>query len=291
MAGLGAAALFADLRARALPLRQPNVSFGPLTLQFEFPAACGPLYRRRWLQAPGVASLHFGYQREPAPRQDALVFRRFDASGYEARAPGASVVLDRASGHGTVTVHAPDAEAEAVHNAAIEAMLAAGLAEVLGRAGIALHAATLQVGGRAWVIAGHSGAGKSTLARRFPGVASHDEVAYLVPTPAGWTVWHHAEWRGLPGDHAAVLPLGGLFVLLPDDRSRTTVIEAPAGEHAALILARAYHAGGAATQHVLQAAAALANDVPVGLLSHSLDDAPEVVVQTLAAYADRQERA
>ncbi|MSP91614.1 MAG: hypothetical protein EXR79_07400 [Myxococcales bacterium] len=219
------------------------------------------------------------------------MFSRFDANGYAARAPWASVELDRTSAQGTLTLHVPHEQPEGVHDAAVEGMLTAGLAEVLVRGGIALHAATLQAGGRAWVIAGHSGVGKTTLARRFPGVASHDEIAYLVPTPAGWTAWHHAEWRGLPGEHALVLPLGGLFVLLPNVRTRTEVVAAPAGERAALVLARAYYAGGAATPWLLDAAAALGRDVPVGLLSHCLDDSPETIAETLAAYAAQQESA
>ena len=283
--------LLEDLKARAMLVRRPHIRFGPVTLELEVPTSCGYLFGRRWLEDKGAASLRFACRVSLDEPQPSVVFSRFDANGYCARAPWATVELDRTTGQGAITFHAPAElpEGQYTATAAIEGVLAAGLAEVLVRGGLALHAMTLQVGGRAWVVAGHSGAGKTTLARRFPGVASHDEVAYLVPTPDGWTAWHHAEWRGLPGDHASVLPLGGLFVLLPDERSCTQVVRAPAGERAALVLARAYHAGGAATAWLLDAAAALGRDVPVGLLSHSLDDPPAAVVQALASYSELQE--
>jgi hypothetical protein len=164
--------------------------------------------------------------------------------------------------------------------ALVEVLLATAYAEVLLRGGMWLHAACLELHGRAYVVCGPSTAGKSTLAMRFPRQWLHDELTFVVPGPDGWQVWRQAEWRGTREERPWILDLGGLLALGPD-RTHTRVTELVGNEGLTRVLACAYHAGGEATSRLFDGALALTAQWPPRELSHCLADSPEVVAQRI----------
>jgi hypothetical protein len=91
----------------------------------------------------------------------------------------------------------------------VNGLIRAALArEVQARGGILVHAAALQVDGRAHLVPGRSGAGKSTLAAR-AGHPLSDELAALLPGPRGWIV-HATPWWTSRGGEA---PLAAMYTL------------------------------------------------------------------------------
>lgn len=272
----GAPATGVDAGARV------TVTFGTYRVAASYPAGLATGRHRPWMDPPGLpADVEAQVTCGAVAGVAALTFSRLDPSGCAFDAEHCSVAVDFAVGTGTLRLIDTDDPRQRAR-AGLEALLSTGYAHVLLRGGIWLHAASLILDGRAYVVAGPSTAGKTTLAMRFPDAWLHDEHTFAVPTPDGWQVWRQAEWRGTREPRPWTVPLGGVLVL-GADRSRTAVTPLPAGEGLSRMLATAYYAGGVAATRLLANGCALAAAYPVMELSHCLDDSPDVVAQCIVA--------
>lgn len=164
--------------------------------------------------------------------------------------------------------------------ATIETMMTLGHLWILRAGGLLLHATTLVLDGRAWVVCGHSGAGKTTLSARFNSRCLNHEFAFVMPTAAGWVALRHAEHRGIPKDLPWELPLGGLCVLGPD-RTRNASVEISHNDAMQLILDKVYFADGPALPPMLENLDALLTAMPVRRLSHCLTEPIEAIARTI----------
>ena len=121
--------------------------------------------------------------------------------------------------------YAASARVAATPDAGVKLLRAATTTVLRLEGGLALHAAAVEIAGRAVAFLGPSGAGKSTAVRLSAPLrcVAEDHVA-LVPTPGGWFLW--AMPGGTPSGAAAssriVMPLAGL-ARIRQGRGRVTL--------------------------------------------------------------------
>jgi len=140
----------------------------------------------------------------------------------------------------------------------------------VGRGGLLLHGASLDIDGAGVVVVGQSGAGKSTLCGRLANDWCNEEYAWVVPTPGGWEVWHLLAFRANKAATVRVSPLRALWIL-GADRETTAgaalgVADAAAGLMANAILPQPGEVFGLCCDNALE----LAATGLVGRLSHHL---------------------
>jgi len=138
---------------------------------------------------------------------------RVVVDGGRWRAGGAEELgwLDPASGHGEAIADPWLLVADALARAALARSVAT-------RGGVLVHAAALEVDGRAHLVPGHSGAGKSTLSR-LAGRVLTDELAAIFPGSGGAPpeVFGTPWWRSSGGQ----APLAAVYRLAWDEPAVT----------------------------------------------------------------------
>lgn len=244
----------------------------------------GTTLTERWLDPPGLgADLELDVQVGPIKAPDREWFWRLDNDGFAFENCRCRASADYHAGRGDAVVLCSPGVTD--NYAVLNCIAAAAHAEVLRRGGALLHGATLCHRNRAYVALGHSGAGKSTLANRFADTYLHDDYAFVVPDAKGrWWFWRHAETRGPRDDRPWRVPLGGLLIL-SEDRSRTATGPIASDEAFAAAFAHTFHAGGAGAQPMFAGVQQLIHDHPPWRLSHSLDDAPQAILEALEAVS------
>jgi hypothetical protein len=256
--------------ARISPPHSWAARFGDLAFAVDFPSDFGAV-RRPWRGAgPAPVSLRYAVEAAETPLTSATTaFSRLDADGFVFTAASCHGDGSWATGTGALVLH-DAAQSQSVRVQMLqEALFAACFAHLLHNGGLLLHAATLWIDGRAFVVAGPSTAGKSTLAGRFAPDWWSDEHAFLVREGGAWHVLRHVEFRGNEGDFPWRAPLAGLLWLGPQrDQSRTEALTPAAAVQR--ILPQALVAGAPTAPFVLDAVARLCQEMPVLELSHSL---------------------
>ena len=258
------------LVARAGAQQTWAARFGDLAFAVDFPEHFGAV-RRPWRGPSGAnVRLAFRAQSSDAPLTDAVTaFSQLDAAGFAFRAASCHGSGSWTSGTGTLVLH--DAARSQVQRVQMlqEALFAACFAHLLAHGGLLLHAATLWIDGRAFVVAGPSTAGKSTIAARFAPNWWSDEHAFLAQENGAWQVMRHVEFRGNEGPFPWRAPLAGLLWLGPE-RTQSRVVPLHPGDALQRILPQALVAGPPTAPLVLDAVAQLCQHVPVVALSHCL---------------------
>ncbi len=234
------------------------------------PADFGAI-RRPWLGLDGVpVTLHLSATQTAAPFAAVTTqFSRLDARGFVFEATSCHGEADWLTATGALTLH--DAEQSPIERIQMlqEALFAAAYADLLPRGGLLLHAATLWLGGRAYLIAGPSTAGKTTLCSRFFPHWWSDEHAFIERGGEVWHVLRHGEFRGNPGEFPWRAPVAGLFWLGPE-RDQTRVQPLSMNQAFERMLPQALMAGATTAAFVLDAVAHLCQHMPVQELSHCL---------------------
>ena len=139
-----------------------------------------------------------------------------------------------------------DARGEVAGGSHVSSLVTAVASAIASREGaLVLHAAGVQVGGRAVLFVGPSGAGKTTSANHCPGTRwmARDRAA-VVPVGGSWFAWGMAggDPIDLPREPHRSLPLGAVLrVHRTDGPSR---IEALEGARAVTVLRESVQSGG-----------------------------------------------
>ncbi len=247
-----------------------SARFGPYAFGVAMPAEFGEV-RRPW-HGPMAASLALCFRgvRTDSVATDVLThFEQLDAERFSFSATCCAGTGDWTTGLGQLVLHDGRQDRRVRVTMLHEALFAACYAWLLPRGGLLLHAATLWIDGRAYVVPGPSTAGKSTLSARFSPNWWSDEHAFLEREGDTWHVLRHPEFRANPGDFPWRAPLAGLLWLGPD-RSVSRLTPMSRGRAAQVILPQALLAGSVTSAFVLDSVAHLCEDVPVAELSHCL---------------------
>ena len=261
-----------------------TVRFGDLRVAVTLPRELDASFASDWLDPPGLAAdLELDLRLGPLAGRSLDAYDRFDATAFAFENVRCAVSASLLSRRGELLLG--EAPEPGKTYAILNGIVAAAHALILQRGGVLVHAATLLIGGRAFVVLGHSGAGKSTLANRFADTFLHDDYAFLLPEAQGrWTFLRHAETRGPRDDRPWRVPVAGLYVLGPD-RSRTSLSAIDARDAFATVLGHAFHAGGAAASSALDGLARLVLDLPPQQLSHCLADPVDRIADLLEGSA------
>ncbi len=225
-------------------------------------------------------------RRTSAPFGDEIArFHRLDATGFAFQAPSCHGEGDWPTASGELHLHDATRDRRQRVTMLHESLFAACYAWLLPRGGLLLHAATLWLGGRAFVVAGPSTAGKSTLAERFAPNWWSDEHAFLQRDGDAWFVMRHAEFRANQGPFPWRVPLAGLLWLGPE-RTQSRLTPLTVGTALPRILPQALVAGPVTSGPVLDAVAQLSRLVPVAELSHCLATPLPQLAAIIAGVAD-----
>ena len=263
--------------------------FGDAAFAVDLPAAFGAV-RRPW-RGPYGAELAFRFEAERGdmPLTEASThFSRLDATGFAFTAASCHGAGTWTEQRGTVVLHDGDASPLARVQMLQESLFAPCYARLLLDGGLLLHAATLWIDGKAYVIAGHSTAGKTTLSARFAPHWWSDEHAFLASDGDGWQVLRHIDFRGNEGDFPWRAPLAGLLWLGPE-RTRSGVTPLAPADGLKRILPQALVAGPLTSTLVLDAAVHVCAHVAVRELSHCLTT-PVAELAKLIAGGSRVEQ-
>lgn len=270
----------------AAPSRTWSTRVGDWGFAVDMPAEFGAV-RRPWRGAFGAEiAFRFKALATNAPASDvATQFSRLDADGFAFSAATCHGSGDWATRAGTVYLHDAAESPQMRVQMLQEAVFSPCYAKLLLQGGLLLHAATLWLDGRAFVVAGQSTAGKTTLCERFSSNWLSDEHAFLAQDGDAWSVLRHIDFRGNEGDFPWRAPLAGVLWLGPErDVSRVDRL-APAAivPH---VLHQALVAGPVTSTRVLDAVAHLCEHVPVAQLSHCLATPVAQLAAMIAGVAD-----
>lgn len=153
----------------------------------------------------------------------------------------------------------------------LEALLGAlAVATVYRRGGVVLHAAGVELDGRAVLFVGPSGAGKTTACSLTAGARGFvRDRAVLVPDRKGWAAWALPGWapidQGLEPSSAHRLPVAAILAV--DQGDTEVVVQRCTAIEAARVLRESTMTGDASREGelaLLDVLAGLARDVPCG---------------------------
>ena len=186
-----------------------------------------------WHDAPGLpADLELHFESASERRFTGPPTLSWREHGFSLQGEWVRGTVDLRARTGHFCLHLqPGQVLSAARLGVLEASIATLMSLVLRRGGLLLHAATIEIEGRAVVVVGESGRGKTTLCQRFPNHFLNEEYAFLAPTgPNGtWEAHWYAQERGPTTERPSVLPMGRLCLLSPR-RSRTAVLAATNAE-------------------------------------------------------------
>ncbi len=257
-------------RTLAPSVRRWASRFGDTAYAVDLPEAFGAV-RRPWRGPLGAdVAFQFAAEATAAPLGEAATrFSRLDADGFAFTAASCHGAGSWAQRAGTVYLHDGEQSPLARVQMLQEALFAPVYGQLLLQGGLLLHAATLWIDGRAYVVAGYSTAGKTTLSGRFAPNWLSDEHAFLARDGDQWHVLRHIDFRGNEGDFPWRAPVAGLLWLGPD-RSQSRVAPLSPGDALQRLLPQALVAGPPTSALVLDAVAHLCQQLPVMELSHNL---------------------
>lgn len=224
---------------------------------------------------PTVATLQCVADGLPKMAADILA-TKWNNIGFSFSSEHAAGELTWATARGSVSLRGDPTDRHVRLNMLTESLLTLASAWLVRHGGLTLHSAVLWLEGQVWLVSGPSTAGKTTLCARFPGRWWSDEYAFLMPSPHGWQVWRHREFRGGDGDFPWTAPLAGILWLGPE-RGHTGCEPMPLHQAFARLGHQLLTMGALTTQPALDALSHLLEVTPVRVLSHDLrTPAPDV---------------